>query len=49
MMDQIKSEFIEPSRKFAKDSYYLMMKCTKPDRKGKFDLALKNKERYVLM
>lgn len=32
-MDQIK-KFVEPSRKFTKDSIRLVKRCTKPDRKG---------------
>jgi protein transport protein SEC61 subunit gamma-like protein len=32
-MDQINS-YIEPAKQFAKDSYRLVQKCTKPDRKG---------------
>lgn len=32
-MDQIMS-FVEPGRKFTKDSIRLVRRCTKPDRKG---------------
>lgn len=33
-MDQIKN-FLEPGRQFTKDSFRLVKRCTKPDRKGK--------------
>ncbi len=33
-MDQI-NKLVEPGRQFFKDSYRLVKKCTKPDRKGK--------------
>ena len=33
-MDQIIS-FVEPAKKFTKDSIRLVKRCTKPDRKGK--------------
>ena len=32
-MDQI-NKLVEPGRQFFKDSYRLVKKCTKPDRKG---------------
>ncbi len=32
-MDQI-NKFVEPGKQFFKDSYRLVKKCTKPDRKG---------------
>ena len=34
-MDQI-SQAVEPLRDFTKDSIRLVKRCTKPDRKGKF-------------
>jgi preprotein translocase subunit Sss1 len=34
-MDQV-VKFVEPAKQFFKDSYRLVKKCTKPDRKGKF-------------
>ena len=33
-MDQI-NKYVEPGKQFFKDSYRLVQKCTKPDRKGK--------------
>ena len=36
-MDQI-NKFVEPGKQFFKDSYRLVKKCTKPDRKGKKNL-----------
>lgn len=33
-MDQIQ-QFTEPCKQFMKDSFRLVKKCTKPDRKGK--------------
>jgi preprotein translocase subunit Sss1 len=41
-MDQI-NKLVEPGRQFFKDSYRLVKKCTKPDRKGKFFFILINK------
>lgn len=35
-MDQV-SKVIEPARQFSKDSIRLVKRCTKPDRKGKFN------------
>ena len=32
-MDQI-NKYVEPGKQFFKDSYRLVQKCTKPDRKG---------------
>jgi hypothetical protein len=32
-MDQV-VKFVEPAKQFFKDSYRLVKKCTKPDRKG---------------
>ena len=32
-MDQV-NKFVEPGKQFFKDSYRLVKKCTKPDRKG---------------
>lgn len=32
-MDTI-NQYIEPGKQFMKDSYRLVQKCTKPDRKG---------------
>lgn len=32
-MDQV-NKYVEPAQKFFKDSYHLIRKCTKPDRKG---------------
>lgn len=32
-MDQL-NKYIEPAKLFVKDSYRLIKKCTKPDRKG---------------
>ena len=34
-MDQV-VKFVEPAKQFFKDSYRLVKKCTKPDRKGIF-------------
>lgn len=41
-MDQI-VKYTEPAKQFFKDSYRLVKKCTKPDRKGrkKGDLKIK--------
>lgn len=33
-MDQV-NKYVEPGKQFFKDSYRLVQKCTKPDRKGK--------------
>jgi hypothetical protein len=33
--DPISVNIVIPLTKFAKDSYHLVKKCTKPDRKGK--------------
>ena len=33
-MDQV-NKYVEPAKQFMKDSYRLVKKCTKPDRKGK--------------
>ena len=32
-MDQV-NKYVEPAKQFMKDSYRLVKKCTKPDRKG---------------
>ena len=32
--DPVSVNVIQPLTKFAKDSYHLIHKCTKPDRKG---------------
>lgn len=37
-MDQIIS-FVEPAKKFTKDSIRLVRRCTKPDRKGLFKIV----------
>ena len=41
-MDQV-VKFVEPAKQFFKDSYRLVKKCTKPDRKGKIKRSKKNK------
>lgn len=33
-MSDINTVLVEPLRRFAKDSYNLVVKCNKPDRKG---------------
>lgn len=37
-MDQIQ-QFTDPCKQFMKDSFRLVKKCTKPDRKGKFFIS----------
>ena len=34
--DPLNVNVVQPLTKFAKDSYHLFMKCTKPDRKGAY-------------
>jgi hypothetical protein len=38
-MSDINAVVIEPLQKFARDSAYLVKKCTKPDRQGAFSLS----------
>ena len=41
-MDQV-NKFVEPGKQFFKDSYRLVKKCTKPDRKGIYSTQLELK------
>ncbi|CAG5096019.1 Similar to SEC61G: Protein transport protein Sec61 subunit gamma (Gryllotalpa orientalis) [Cotesia congregata] len=47
-MDQIK-KFVEPSRKFTKDSIRLVKRCTKPDRKEFQKIAIATAIGFCIM
>lgn len=47
-MEQVKS-FIQPARKFAKDSQYLINRCTKPDRKEFEKIAIATAIGFAIM
>ena len=47
-MDQI-NQYVEPAEKFFKDSYRLVKKCTKPDRKEFQKIALATAIGFAIM
>ncbi|CAH1241423.1 SEC61G [Branchiostoma lanceolatum] len=47
-MDQL-VQFVEPARQFAKDSYRLVKRCTKPDRKEFQKIAMATAIGFAIM